>query len=38
MPVEHEPTISISIEPKDYDQFENSDKIIGNSDDFRKKI
>ena len=23
MPVEHEPTISISIEPKDYDQFEN---------------
>lgn len=28
MPVEHEPTISISIEPKDYDQFENLIKLL----------
>lgn len=28
MPVEHEPTISISIEPKDYDQFEKLIKLL----------
>ena len=28
MPLEHEPTISISIEPKDYDQFENLIKLL----------